>query len=137
MISRPKRTFRSKSRRAVAAVEFAVCLPILTLVVFGTIEMSHGIFAKQAGTAAAYEAARLATSSGGTEVAARQRADEVLNAMNIDGGTVQITPEVNAAMSRGTVVTVTVEIPSELNSSGLNFIMPSRQITTSIAMVKL
>ena len=45
-------------RRGVAAVEFAVCLPVIILLVFGAIEASSFIFLKQSLNVAAYEGIR-------------------------------------------------------------------------------
>ncbi|WP_186775647.1 TadE family protein [Rubripirellula tenax] len=126
----------TSTRRGVAAVEFAVCLPVLTFLVFGSIELSNGVYTKQAATAAAYEAARVATAAGGSESVARARVDEVLQGLNITGATVTITPAIDDSLARGTVVTLSVAIPSELNSGGLNFVMPNRQITSTVSMVK-
>ena len=44
-----------RTRRAVAAVEFAVCLPVIIMLVFGAIEASSFIFLKQSLNVAAYE----------------------------------------------------------------------------------
>ncbi len=127
---------RSKQRRGVAAVEFAVCVPILTLVVFGAIELGNGIYAKQAGTAAAYEAARIASATGGTELEARSRADAVLQSLQITGAVITISPPVDATLARGTMIQVSVSIPSEDNSGGLAMIMPGREIVSNVTMIK-
>ena len=68
---------RRRSRRAVAAAEFAVCLPILVLLVFGSIEASSFIFLKQALSVAAYEGAREAALSNSTATAAEDRATHI------------------------------------------------------------
>lgn len=132
---RPRASVGLCQRSGIAAVEVAICLPVLVLVVFGSIEMSSRIYSKQAGTAAAYEAIRVATSTGGTEAAARQRATEVLAALNIQGATIAVTPPIDASMRRGTLVTVSVDIPSSLNSGGLGFLFPT-QIVADVTMVK-
>ena len=68
----------SGKRAGIAVVEFAVCLPILVLVVFGSIEACNAIYLKQAATASAYEAVRVATGTGGTLAAGQLRGDEIL-----------------------------------------------------------
>ena len=56
--TRPYRRSVRRRQRGMAAVEFAVCLPVLVLLVFGAIEASSFIFLKQALTVAAYEGVR-------------------------------------------------------------------------------
>ena len=53
-----QRSQHRATRRGVAAVELAVCLPVIILLVFGAIEASSFIFLKQSLNVAAYEGIR-------------------------------------------------------------------------------
>ena len=91
----------SKSRRGIAAVEFAVCLPVLVLVVFGSIEACTMVFLKESLTVAAYEGSRTALEPTATEADVTARCLEVLTDRNVQGGTVQVLPADIAAVAAG------------------------------------
>ncbi len=137
LINRHHRTSKqANKRRGAAVVEFAVCVPVLVLIVFGSIEMTNGIYLKQAGTAAAYEAARVVTATGGLESSATTRAQEVLAGYSVVGATIAISPAVDSTTPRGTYVSVSVTIPSRENSHGLNMLLGSSVIDAEVTMVK-
>ena len=106
----------SRSRAGAAAVEFAVCLPVLLVVVLGSIEASNMIHVQRALTTAAYEAARTAakdpasTSGGVTNLALA-----ILDGHQVRDGQVIITPGDLATASTGDQVTVTVTAPLGVN----------------------
>lgn len=106
-------------RRGVAATETAVALPVLVLLVFGSIELANGIYLKQALTVAAYEGVRQATRPGATAVEAEARAAEVLAVREVPNFQIQISPAVVPQTERGTEVTVTVTAPGSGFSMGL------------------
>ena len=85
-MSRAKRN----PRRGVAAVEFALLLPVFVLLVLGTIEATSMIFLQQSLEIAAYEGARIAlvpdSTDGNVEGAARQ----ILDARNVQGSTTTV-----------------------------------------------
>ncbi len=51
-------------RRGVAAMETAVCLPFIAVMIFSGVELSNAVFLKQSINLAAYEAAKLITAPG-------------------------------------------------------------------------
>lgn len=122
-------------RRGTAVVEMAVCLPILVTVFLGSIEICNAICLKQGATAAAYEAARVASNTGGTLVAAQVRADEILAARSITGATVQFNPATQEAWSRGSDIVVSVSIPAS-NLGAINMFFREKPLEASITMVK-
>ena len=65
-------------RRGVAATELAVCLPIIVLIVIGTIEASTMVFLKQSLTVAAFQGARQAISNNNTAADVRTAAEQIL-----------------------------------------------------------
>lgn len=65
------RRHRANDRRGTSVVEFAVCMPLIMLIVLGAIEATSMIFLKQSLQAAAYEGSRRSIRIDGTEVQAR------------------------------------------------------------------
>ncbi len=127
---------RGRDRRSgTAVVEFAICLPIIVLIFLASIEICNAICLKQGATAAAYEASRVATNSGGTLATAELRANEVLGARSITGATVAFNPAAQEDWNRGSDIQVTVSIPSSNLGTSVVFFQ-SRPITTTITMVK-
>jgi Flp pilus assembly protein TadG len=127
----PKR--KATVRRAVAAVEAAVSLPLLVLLVFGSMEVANTIFLTQALSFASYEGAREGARPGATTVHVRNRVAEVMNARGITNFNVTVTPALAASTARGTMVTVTVESPANslsIHSIGLfGGSMKSKQVS--------
>lgn len=123
-------------RRGAAVVEFAVCTPVLMLVVFGSIEACSAIYLKQAAATAAYEATRVATGTGGTLFAGNARAHEIVDARNMHGATVTFTPAQETNWTRGTDVTVEVAIPASNNLGGLSLVFQGQSFSSSVTMVK-
>jgi Flp pilus assembly protein TadG len=97
-------------------VELAFCLPILMIIVLGSIEATNAIFLKEHLTSAAYEGARSAITPGQTSAGATQAAQNVLTQFGISEGTVTITPTITASTPTGTQVTVNVTAPLSSNS---------------------
>ena len=92
----PRFTFRSVRptrvclRRGTAAVELAICLPVLSLVIFGSIEMCNVIHLKQTLTEVGYVGALVGSQPRATEVEIVQRVQTVLAARNIAGASVSV-----------------------------------------------
>lgn len=101
-----RRTRASLERTGAALVETAVCLPLILVLVVGSIEMSNGVFQQHAVRAAAHECARIAASGEkqGTDV--QYIANEVLTQRGIDNFDIDI--DVTAR----TVNTGTVQPPT-------------------------
>lgn len=124
-------------RTAAAVVEFAITLPVVTILVFGSIEIANGIFLKQAVSEAAYEGARAAARPSGTQASAQARIREVLASRGINNETITITPNPNSA-ARGTKLTLTVSIPpSEISSVSPLQYLQGKTFTKSVAMVRM
>ena len=65
-------------RRGVAAVEMAVCLPLLTIFSLGAIETANVIYLKQALVQVAYEGARAGMQSSATAADVTTRCNEII-----------------------------------------------------------
>lgn len=105
---------RRRTRKGSALVELALCLPLLTLLVLGSIELRNFIFLKQSMTAAAYEASREAVRPTATDATAQAVADAIFTGRELTGATLSISPTAMGT-ERGTLITVTASAPSDAN----------------------
>lgn len=123
-------------RTGAAAAELAVCLPMVVLLVFCSIEACSMIFVKQSLAAASYEAARLATKQTSNRTAVLAAAETILNARDVQNANITLTPDDPGAAGRGEDLLVTITAPSDSNSALLGRFLPARLITSSCFMVK-
>ena len=135
MITRVSRA--RAARRGVAATETAFMLPILVLVVFGSIELANGIYLKQALSVAAYEGARALSRAGAPVEEGEQRIAEVLAARSITEYDVTISPAITPATPRGTEVSVSVTAPGSTYSIGPVKLFEGISLTRRVRMVRL
>ncbi|TWU51928.1 TadE/TadG family type IV pilus assembly protein [Rubripirellula reticaptiva] len=125
-----------QSRRGVAAVEFAVCLPVLVLLVFGSIEASSFIFLKQSLNVAAYEAIRESARVSSDNVQGTDRAINILQARNVNDFTIGYPNGDSAAANRGDEIVVEVSAPTATNSPLAGQFVTNRILTARVVMVK-
>ncbi len=81
------RRHNPRKRRGAAVLEFAVCLPLLMLLIIGAIEATHALFLKQALSAAAYEGMRTAIEPRSKQSEAQALADNILRSRLVRGAT--------------------------------------------------
>lgn len=122
-------------RRGVAATEFAVCLPIIVLLVLGTIEACSMVFLKQSLAVAAYEGARTAIIPNATADQVKAACEQVLKDRDIDGGTVTIKPSNIDSLAPGDFVDVTVSAPCNANSIVPNKFYKGRTLSSKASMM--
>ena len=116
MIRRQTQRCGQHRRSGTATAEFAVCLPLLLVLIFGSIEACTMIFLKQSLTIAAYEGVRVAISSGATNTDAETAANQILTERGVNGGAVTSAPAVISTVPVGQYITITVTAPCNLNS---------------------
>lgn len=107
---------RRPARRGVAAAEFAVCLPVIVLLVLAMIETCSMVFLKQSLTVAAYEGAHVALKPGATDAEVRTTCESILRDRRIQAATITIAPRRVDATPEGDYMTVRVTAPSNRNS---------------------
>lgn len=130
-----KRCFRD-NRRGVAAVEFAVCLPVLVLLVFGSIEASSFIFLKQSLNVAAYEGIREAVRLDGDNASGDSRAVNILDSRGVNDFSVSFPSGETSTLPRGRDVVIEVSAPTVSNSPLVGQFIPNRIVTARIVMLK-
>jgi Flp pilus assembly protein TadG len=126
---------RSRSQ-GVAAVELAVCLPAIVVLVFASIESCSMIFLTQALQAATYEGARVAIQPSATSAGAIQRAQDILNGHGVSGATITCVPADVSAPAEGTPIAVVVSAPCDSNRVSPVFFFGSRNIEIRTTMAK-
>jgi len=127
---------RTNNRKAAAVVELAICLPVIVLVVLGTIESANMLFLRQALVQSAYESAKIAVHRDGTNAAARLAAEQVAAGRRIQNLTIQFSPGDVASVPRGRPVTVTVSAPGDENCLLKLPGITNRKDSSSAVMVK-
>lgn len=125
-----------RNRRGVATVEFAVCLPVLVLLVFGSIEASSFIFLKQSLNVAAYEGIREAVRLDGDNASGDSRAVNILSSRGVNDFSVSFPGGETSGLPRGSDVVIEVTAPTSTNSPLAGQFIPNRIVTARIVMVK-
>ena len=115
MRSATKKVHR-RDRKGTAAVEFAVCLPMLLVILIGIIECCSMIYLKQSLSVAAYEGSRESVKAGASTAAVRAACNRIITARRINGATIDITPAGFESQPAQTWVTVRVSTLGGSNS---------------------
>ncbi len=131
-----KKTNSKRNRRGAALVEFAVCLPVLVLIILGSIEATSAIFVRQSLTVSAYEGIRQAIRHDGSSAAAVAKAEEVLTQRSIRSYTIQLTPPDPTTVARGDEIAITISASIQQNSPLFGRVIQDRNIVVSTTMVR-
>ena len=107
---------RSEKRKGAALVELAVCVPVVALLAFGTIDTCNMIYLKQSLTIAAYEGGRTAIARGTDEQDVTAAAQSILTQRRVKGATITVTPDGYESDPIGTFITVSITASCEQNS---------------------
>ncbi|MEM7313267.1 MAG: TadE/TadG family type IV pilus assembly protein [Planctomycetota bacterium] len=124
-----------RNRRGLAVVELAVCLPILMLLVFGTLEACSMIHLKQSLSLAAYEGARLALVPGATSADAQSQTEQILTDRRVTDFSVTVSPDVGGS-PEGTIIQVTAEANCSGNSIVGDWFYDGKSLKTTVQMMK-
>lgn len=126
------------ARKGAATVEFAVCLPMLALMVFGSIQACDLIYLRHSATAAAYEGTLELSKPSATNAAVEARVNQVLEARGISDTKVDFEPKgidiEKASLGTKISIVVTARVAPNLMLSGF-FVAPDN-IVGRIATAK-
>jgi Flp pilus assembly protein TadG len=103
-------------REGAVAVEFALVLPLLFLVLFGFFEISRASMIQHATEAAAYEGARAGIVPGATQQEVENQVAFVLNSVGVNDFTVNV--EQNVVVGPDLKIRVTVNVPFSATTTG-------------------
>lgn len=125
------------SRRTGSAVtELAVFLPVLVMCVFGSIELSSGIFLRNSLTIAAYEGVRAAAYFGSKPGEALPVAQSVLTDRGITGYSVTFTTPNPESTKPGDPITIRVSAPTGGTNCYRFMFLPATNFTVESTMIK-
>ena len=127
---------KQRRRKGAAAVELAVCLPPLILLVFAAIEGCSMIFVTQSLSAAAYEGIRVAIKDDGTSAEALALCNQILSDRGVSGTQVRLNPADVQTPARGDLVRIVVRAPCDANSIMPGWFFRGRVLETRVYMVK-
>jgi Flp pilus assembly protein TadG len=127
---------RRGQRKGAALVEFAVCIPVILILVLGSMEATSAIFVRQALTTSAYEGIREAIRLGAQTDIALGRADSVLTARQIRSSQVRFEPADISTAPRGSLIAIEVSAPYAANSPFFGNVIRDRTTTVRTVMVK-
>jgi Flp pilus assembly protein TadG len=140
--SRAIRFGRTRLRRGdcqgTATVELAVCLPVLALLVFGSIQACDLIYLKHSVTAAAYEGSLELSKTDSSNANIEARIQQVLDARGITSTTYDILPAGTLIEQTppGATVTVVVNADSQANLMLSGFFFTPATVTGQVVMVR-
>lgn len=130
------RKLHRSTREGVATVELALVLPVLFILIFGTLEVCLRLNLRESVVVAAYETARLASRRHGTADDAVARGLTLLEERGVRDGTIQIDPSSLVDMATADEIRVTATVPVAGNTS-VSFVLPtSGDITVHATMLK-
>ena len=128
----PRRSRKANDRHGVAAVEFALVVPILFLMFFAALEFTRVAMIRHTADNAVYEACRVGIIPGATRVEVEQRAIDVLSTIGVSDVTVRIVPN---SIDRNTdEVRVSVEIELDSNSYVPPHFFQGQRITRELTL---
>lgn len=127
---------RASNRRGLAVVELAVCLPVIILIIFASIEACSLIFLQQGLQTAAYETARFAVTPKSRSATAITRGEQVLNDRAIRAATVELSPSDMERTAPGTLVVASVQASLGANRVMPDFFYGNQQLTATATMMK-
>ncbi|MEM7454156.1 MAG: TadE/TadG family type IV pilus assembly protein [Planctomycetota bacterium] len=133
-MKRKSRNFRC--RRGAATVEFAVCLPVVVLIVFGSIEAASMLFLRQTMIQSSYEAAKVAILAEGTTQDALAAGLAVADGRNLEDVQITFDPTNIESVPPGDLITITASAPGDSNSLIPFGPFQNRTVSASAVMVK-
>lgn len=125
-----------KRRRGAAVVEFAVCLPVIVLIVFGGIEAANLLFLRQTLVQAAFEGVKTGVKNNGTDEAVTASVQSVTDGRNLENVSITLTPSNVETLERGEFFEVTVSAPGDDNSLFPFGPFAGRNVIATAVMVK-
>jgi Flp pilus assembly protein TadG len=128
-------------RSGAAAVELALCLPILLTTALGMIETCNVVFLQARMQSAAFEGARLATRPTTSQLVAATSSqvtsdtNTLLTQLGVSNATITLSPSSWTTLTPATSVTVTISAPLVKNSVTCLVLSSSLNLTAQATMI--
>lgn len=122
-------------RRGAAVTELAITIPIIALIVLGTIETCSMLFLKQALRIAAFEGARVALAPKSALANVEAGCNEILSARKVKNAVITVTPPNFDQQTYGSIVKVKVSANCAANSLFVPWIFFGRSVDSEISMM--
>ncbi|MGB7343548.1 MAG: TadE family protein [Pirellulaceae bacterium] len=129
-----RRKLNNASRRGVAVVELAVCLPVIVFLLLATIEACVMLQIQQNAAITAYEGARIGIMPGADASVVQLQCGMLLDDRGIENYTILTSPSDLSSMEVGDQLTVTVEIDCSANSVIGGTFIDGKTISESVVM---
>ena len=114
----------------------AICLPLIVLLVLGSIEACSMIFLNHGLAIASYESVRVAINYDGTNADVQSRYQEIITSRNIQGASLQMNPGDCSQVERGQTIAVTVTAPCNSNAIIPPWFFGGQTLFSTTTMVK-
>jgi hypothetical protein len=124
------------NRRAAAAAELALCLPLIVFLLLASLEACSMIFLDHSLTIASYEGVRTAINYDATNSAVNNRCNEIIDEREVADANIAFNPANVANVPRGEQITITVSAPCDANAILPLWFYQGRTLTVSTTMVK-
>ncbi len=124
------------NRKGAAVVEFAVCLPVIMLIMLGSIEAANMLFLRQALVQASYEGAKAAIKNDSDNASVTLIANQVAAGRRLEGFTVETIPADVSSVAQGELVRVRSTAPVNSNSFISGTVFRQLDLTAEAVMVK-
>lgn len=120
---RQQKRLQRSLRQGVSAVELALILPLLMLLVFGAVQSCNTIHLKQAMVTAAFEGSRVVSRDSATREDVINRCSAILQARNVTNFTITLTPNRPLdEIANGDTVSIRIDAPTAGNVVGPSFL---------------
>ncbi len=107
-----KRSLKKNRREGAALVEFAICVPVLFLMFFASVEFCRVAMIRHTADNAVYEGCRVGIIPGATSGEVTVEAERVLSTVGISDATITVTPGVIDSDTEEVRVQVSVSVDS-------------------------
>lgn len=124
------------NRRAAAAAELALCLPLIVFLLLASLEACSMIFLDHSLTIASYEGVRMGINYDATNADVTNRCNQIINERDVHGATIAINPANVANVERGNRITITVTAPCDSNALLPLWFYGGRTLSCATTMVK-
>ena len=127
------RCSRRRHRKGAEIVELALALPVLFVLVFGTLELCEVVFLKQSMAVASYEGTRLAARSSSTSSDVISRCQQILTDRRVQGASVTVSPSNISNLPVGTSVRVEIRAPIDTTT---DLVIPQLELVQSNTVLR-